>query len=234
MAQQSDNITETQNSSRQARFDERKFRFDQDKKELSQFLNTKNIVRTIVKLLFGSTEESTATSRQVLNVLVKVCQIFFSRLPKINYLIIVLNVKVLDMLKSSFGQRARTSSSRGIRDSLDDAAVAGISMLKGYVRSVLTSEEQCTQKYICEAAARASREGRELGYLIAQFGGYVLKKFLLLFKDNLLLLFFYSYASSYLLENQKSVPFNSNYEASRQGRNGADCTKLYQACNEAE
>lgn len=191
MAQQSDNITETQNSSRQARFDERKFRFDQDKKELSQFLNTKNIVRTIVKLLFGSTEESTATSRQVLNVL----------------------VKVLDMLKSSFGQRARTSSSRGIRDSLDDAAVAGISMLKGYVRSVLTSEEQCTQKYICEAAARASREGRELGYLIAQFGGY---------------------ASSYLLENQKSVPFNSNYEASRQGRNGADCTKLYQACNEAE
>jgi hypothetical protein len=191
MAQQSDNITETQNSSRQARFDERKFRFDQDKKELSQFLNTKNIVRTIVKLLFGSTEESTATSRQVLNVL----------------------VKVLDMLKSSFGQRARSSSSRGIRDSLDDAAVAGISMLKGYVRSVLTSEEQCTQKYICEAAARASREGRELGYLIAQFGGY---------------------ASSYLLENQKSVPFNSNYEASRQGRNGADCTKLYQACNEAE
>jgi hypothetical protein len=74
MAQQSDNITETQNSSRQARFDERKFRFDQDKKELSQFLNTKNIVRTIVKLLFGSTEESSATSRQVLNVLVKVCQ----------------------------------------------------------------------------------------------------------------------------------------------------------------
>jgi len=127
----------------------------------------------------------------------------------------VLNVlvKVLDMLKSSFGQRARSSASRGIRDSLDDAAVAGISMLKGYVRSVLSTEEQCTQKHICEAAARASREGRELGYLIAQFGGY---------------------ASSYLLENQKSVPFNSNYEASRQGRNGADCTKLYQTCNEAE
>jgi len=191
MAEQTDNATETQDNSRQARFDERKFRFDQDKKELSQFLNTKNIVRTIVKLLFGSTEESTATSRQVLNVL----------------------VKVLDMLKSSFGQRARTSASRGIRDSLDDAAVAGISMLKGYVRSVLSSEEHCTQKHICEAAARASREGRELGYLIAQFGGY---------------------ASSYLLESQKSVPFNSNYEASRQGRNGADCTKLYQACNEAE
>jgi len=185
------NSTESQNTTRQARFDERKFRFDQDKKELSQFLNTKNIVRTMVKLLFGSTEESSATSRQVLNVL----------------------VKVLDMLKSSFGQRARSSSSRGIRDSIDDAAVAGISMLKGYVKSVLSPGEQCTQKHICEAAARASREGRELGYLIAQFGGY---------------------ASSYLLENQKSVPFNSNYEASRQGRSGADCTKLYQSCNETD
>lgn len=63
------NATESQ---RQARTNERQFRFDQDKKELSQFLNTKNIVRTIVKLLFGTTEESTATSRQVLNVLVKV------------------------------------------------------------------------------------------------------------------------------------------------------------------
>ena len=66
------NATEEQGSQRQARFEERKFRFDQDKKELSQFLNTKNIVRTVVKLLFGSTEESSATSRQVLNVLVKV------------------------------------------------------------------------------------------------------------------------------------------------------------------
>lgn len=78
------------------------------------------------------------------------------------------------MLKSSFGQRARSSSSRGIRDSIDDAAVAGISMLKGYVRSVLTNDETCTQKHICEAAARASREGRDMGYIIAQMGGYVI------------------------------------------------------------
>jgi len=189
LAEKSDNVTDS--NQRQGRADERKFRFDQDKKELSQFLNTKNIVKTIVKLLFGSTEESSATSRQVLNVL----------------------VKVLDMLKSSFGQRARSSATRGIRDTIDDAAVAGISMVKGYVKSVLTPDQSCTQKHICEAAARASREGREMGYLIAQMGGY---------------------ASSYLLESQKSVPFNSNYEASRQGRNGADCTKLYQTCNEAE
>ncbi|CAG2111337.1 unnamed protein product [Medioppia subpectinata] len=189
LAQKTEN--ETESNQRQGRFDERKFRFDQDKKDLTQFLNTKNIVKTVVKLLFGSTEESSATSRQVLNVL----------------------VKVLDMLKSSFGQRARSSSSRGIRDSIDDAAVAGISVVKGYVRSVLTNDEHCIQKHTCEASALASREGRELGYLIAQMGGY---------------------ASSYLLESQKSVPFNANYEASRQGRSGADCTKLYQTCNEAD
>jgi len=188
-SEKSDNSTEQ--TSRQARFDDRKFRFDQDKKEVSQFLNTKNIVRTIVKLLFGTTEESTATSRQVLNVL----------------------VKVLDMLKSSFGQRARSSSSRGLRDSIDDGALAGITMLRGYVKSVLSPGEQCPQRHMCEASARAAREGRELGYLIAQFGGY---------------------ASSYLLESQKSVPFNMNYEATRQGRSGGDCTKLYQICNETD
>lgn len=52
------------------------FRMDKEKtlasNEISQFLNTKNIVKTIVKLVFGTTEESTATSRQVLNLLVKV------------------------------------------------------------------------------------------------------------------------------------------------------------------
>ncbi|XP_054169088.1 uncharacterized protein LOC128966264 [Oppia nitens] len=187
LAQKSDNETDTQRQGRE----ERKFRFEEDKKELSQFLNTKNIVKTVVKLLFGSSEESSATSRQVLNVL----------------------VKVLDMLKSSFGQRARSSSARGLRDSIDDAAVASISMVKGYVRSILTNDEICAQKHTCEAAARASREGRELGYLIAQMG---------------------SYASSYLLENQKSIPFNTNYEASRQGRNGAECAKLYSTCNETD
>jgi len=178
-------------SGREARFDERKFRYDQDKKDLSQFLNTKNIVRTIVKLLFGSNEESTATSRQVLNVL----------------------VKVLDMLRTSFGQRARSSASRGIRDAIDDAAAASVTMLRGYVKSVLSADEHCSQKHLCESSQEAMRDGRELGYLIAQFGGY---------------------ASSYLLENQKAVPFNSNYDASRRGRSGEDCAKLYQACNEAD
>lgn len=46
-------------SQRQSRSDERKYRYEQDKKEVSTFLNTKNILRTVVKLLFGNSEEST-------------------------------------------------------------------------------------------------------------------------------------------------------------------------------
>ena len=148
-------VTAANNASSTSHRQAKAFRMDKEKtlasNEISQFLNTKNIVKTIVKLVFGTSEESTATSRQVLNLL----------------------VKVLDMLKTSFTQRnARSMSSvRGLKDSIDDAAVAGISMVKGFVRSALSNEQPCVQRHICDAAAQASRESRELGYLIAQFGG---------------------------------------------------------------
>jgi len=179
---------------RQARgYDERKYRYEQDKKEVGNFLNTKNLIRTVVKLLFGTSEESTATSRQVLNVL----------------------VKVLDMVRTSFGQRARSASTgRGIRDALDDATVATVTMVRGYVKSVLSKDGQCAQKHICEASKEAVRDGRELGFLVAQFGGY---------------------ASSYLLEKDaKATPFNTSYDAARRGRSGEDCSKIFQACNETD
>jgi len=180
------------NPSRQARFDERKFRYEEDKKEISTFLNTKNIIKTVIKLLFGNNEESAATSRQVLNVL----------------------VKVLDMFRSSFGQRARSAgNSRGLREAVDDATVASVSMLSGFVKSILSKDEDCSRRYLCESSKAAARDGRELGYLIAQVGGY---------------------ASSYLLENQKSTPFNASYDAIRRGRSGEDCSKLYQSCNETD
>lgn len=57
---------------RQTRFEDRKLRSETDGKELSTFMNAKNILKTVVKLLFGTDEESRATSRQVLNVFVKV------------------------------------------------------------------------------------------------------------------------------------------------------------------
>lgn len=140
---------ETPGEQRQGRAEERKYKYEQDKKELSTFLNTKNLLKTVVKLLFGTSEESSATSRQVLNVL----------------------VKVLDMLRTSFTQKARSSTARGIRDAFDDATVAGVTMLQGYVKSVLSKDSHCAQRHICEASKDAVRDGRELGYLVAQFGG---------------------------------------------------------------
>lgn len=43
-----------------------------EKREISDFLKTKNIFKQIVKLLFGRPEEVTATSREVLGVFKKV------------------------------------------------------------------------------------------------------------------------------------------------------------------
>lgn len=62
-----------------ARFDEHNGNFNmkaarlsQDKREIIQFLNTKNVIKTMYKILFGDNKDSVATSRQVLNVFVKV------------------------------------------------------------------------------------------------------------------------------------------------------------------
>lgn len=147
-------------SARAARYDERKFNsnkqavptandLDTNKKQVSQFLTSKNVIRTLVKLIFGNDEESAATSKQILN----------------------LFVSVLDMLKSTLGQRARSATSRGSRAVLDDAATASASLLKGYIRAFMTNNHSCVQKYLCEASKEAVSDGREVGYLIAQIGG---------------------------------------------------------------
>ncbi|XP_035225011.1 uncharacterized protein LOC118197592 [Stegodyphus dumicola] len=189
-------------TARAARFDERKFNsnkqaaptsndLDTNKKQVSQFLTSKNVIRTLVKLIFGNDEESAATSKQILNIF----------------------VSVLDMLKSTLGQRARSATSRGSRAVLDDAAIASASLLKGYIRAFMTNNNTCVQKYLCEASKEAVNDGREVGYLIAQIGGY---------------------AASYALETQKAAAFQENYAASRRGRSGEDCKSIYQVCNEVE
>ncbi|KAG8185418.1 hypothetical protein JTE90_004188 [Oedothorax gibbosus] len=160
--------------------------------QVSQFLTSKNVIRTLVKLIFGNDEESAATSKQILNIF----------------------VSVLDMLKSTLGQRARSATSRsGSKAVLGDAATASASLLKGYIKAFMTNNNSCVQKYLCEASKEAVSDGREVGYLIAQIGGY---------------------AASYALENQKSAAFQENYAASRKGRSGEDCKAVYQVCNEVE
>lgn len=75
------------------------------------------------------------------------------------------------MIRNSFSQRARSSTSRGLREAVDDATVAGVTMLRGYVKSVLAGDDQCAQRHLCESSKDAIREGRELGYIVSQVGG---------------------------------------------------------------
>lgn len=165
-----------------------KSRLEQEKRQVQEFLTTKNIFKSIVKLLFGNQDEISATSRHVLGVL----------------------SKVLDLLKNTFGQKSRSGSARTIRDSAEDAANASVSMLQGYVKSVLANDGQCAKRYLCQASKEATRDGRDLGYIIASVGGY---------------------ATSYLLDTSKSAQFNDFHEASLRGRQmKEDCAKLYPDC----
>jgi len=119
---------------------------------------------------------------------------------------------VLDLLKNTFGQKSRSGTARTIRDSAEDAANAGVSMLQGYVKSVLANDDRCVQRYLCQASKEATRDSRDLGYIIASVGGY---------------------ASSYLLDSAKSADFKSLYEASMKGRAmSEDCAKLYSECTD--
>ena len=78
---------------------------------------------------------------------------------------------MLELLKSSFGQRARSTSTSRLRDSVESAAQAGISMVQGYLKSVLSTDKNCANRHICEGAKSAAQESRDLGGLIAQLGG---------------------------------------------------------------
>lgn len=60
-------------------------------------------------------------------------------------------VNLLDALKTSFSHRSLTARSMGRKDSVSDAALAGIAMLKTYVRSFGTNDDKCLQKYVCDA-----------------------------------------------------------------------------------
>lgn len=67
-------------------------------------------------------------------------------------------MNLLDALKTSFSHRSLNARSLGKRDSMSDATVAGISMLKGYVRTYRSADEKCLQRYMCEANNECIRE----------------------------------------------------------------------------
>lgn len=81
-------------------------------------------------------------------------------------------VNLLDALKTSFSHRSLRARSLGKKDSVSDAAVASISMLKSYVRTYNNEDEKCMQKYVCDANTECSADiGRSS--VFCQLGTYV-------------------------------------------------------------
>lgn len=60
-------------------------------------------------------------------------------------------VNLLDALKTSFSHRSLQARNLGKKDSISDASVAGLAMMKGYFRSLSTADEKCMEKYMCES-----------------------------------------------------------------------------------
>ncbi|XP_066259312.1 uncharacterized protein [Euwallacea similis] len=120
-------------------------------------------------------------------------------------------VNLLDALKTSFSHRSMAARNIGRKDSISDAAVAGLTMAKGYVRSLGTEEDSCMAKYICQANNECSRDVGQSS-LFCNIG---------------------SYAASFMLDKSggKTV-FDLLYEAGRRGRSGDNCKMGYLECNE--
>ncbi|XP_066594893.1 uncharacterized protein [Prorops nasuta] len=129
-------------------------------------------------------------------------------------------INLLDALKTSFSHRSLTARSLGRRDTVSEAAVASISMLKGYVRSMKSfsnvgrAEEEgqrgCAERALCEASAECIADTQGTSSIFCQLG---------------------SYATSYILQRQSGVGFEALYEAGRRGRSGEDCRTLFLDCN---
>ncbi|XP_050542914.1 uncharacterized protein LOC126906377 isoform X1 [Daktulosphaira vitifoliae] len=122
---------------------------------------------------------------------------------------IVMNL--LDALRTSFSHRSLHARSMGKKDSMSDAAVASISFLKGYVKTMATSDDVCAQKFVCEATKECAGEAGSSSAIYCQLG---------------------TYATSYILQKTSNAPFEVYYDAGRRGRSGEDCRQLYLACNE--
>ncbi|XP_076242976.1 uncharacterized protein LOC143184543 [Calliopsis andreniformis] len=129
-------------------------------------------------------------------------------------------VNLLDALKTSFSHRSLQARSMGRRDTISEAAVASITMLKGYVRSLKSfsnvgraedeGQRGCAERALCEASAECVAKAQGTSSIFCQFG---------------------SYATSYLLQRQSGVGFEALYEASRRGRSGENCRTLFMDCN---
>ncbi|XP_014255818.1 uncharacterized protein LOC106670216 isoform X1 [Cimex lectularius] len=120
-------------------------------------------------------------------------------------------VNLLDALKTSFSHRSIAARSIGKKDTVSEAAVAGITLFKGYVKTMKTDDESCMLKYMCEANRDCSDSTNGSSSIYCQLGTYV---------------------ASLMMQRSGATRFDSYYEAGRRGRSGDDCQQLYLSCNE--
>lgn len=118
---------------------------------------------------------------------------------------------LMDALKVSFSQRSNHARSLGTKDPFSDAAVAAVTIMKGYVNTQKHTDEVCMQRVMCEANHECSLDAPDSGYLFCQLG---------------------TYAASYLLERSTFTPLDAFTQAGRQGRTGESCAQIYAQCNE--
>ncbi|KAK9498975.1 hypothetical protein O3M35_003502 [Rhynocoris fuscipes] len=120
-------------------------------------------------------------------------------------------VNLLDALKTSFSHRSLAARSIGKKDSMSEAAVASLTLFKGYVKTMKTTDDKCMLRYMCEANRECSGDTNGSSTIYCQLGSYV---------------------ASMMLQMSSAQPFDSYYEAGRRGRSGDDCHQLYLSCNE--
>ncbi|XP_011306924.1 uncharacterized protein [Fopius arisanus] len=138
--------------------------------------------------------------------------------PMQKFINLVMNL--LEALKTSFSHRSFNARSLGKRDSVSEAGVASIIMLKGYMRSMKAysnggkneDDEQrgCAERIICEASAECAADSPKTSLLFCQLG---------------------SYAASWYLQGQGGVHLEALYDAARRGRSGENCRTLFVNCN---
>ncbi|KAK2706312.1 uncharacterized protein LOC136030040 [Artemia franciscana] len=125
--------------------------------------------------------------------------------------LIQLATSLLDALRLSFSQRSSQARSIGEKDPLADVGIASVTILKGYVNTMKSDEESCSQRVMCEANRQCANEANESGYLFCQLG---------------------TLAAGYVNEIRTNQPIDNIAEAGRRGRTGENCAVIYNQCNE--
>ncbi|XP_046384157.1 uncharacterized protein LOC124154456 isoform X1 [Ischnura elegans] len=120
-------------------------------------------------------------------------------------------VNLLDALKTSFSHRSMSVRALGMRDSVSEAAVAGLTMLKGCMLALNTDNHICAERFLCEASSECSKE-LQGSTMLCKLG---------------------TVGASFVLQKTNGKPFQNFYEAARIGRSGEKCRVAYATCGEA-